>query len=146
MTAELHRTPPHITPEEAVFTVHVTLVRCSGSYVTGNPGASYGVLMGSYYLWRPEEWLGFEKAEVEFGWNATTTSAGIRLWNISDGEAVAVSEPGTTGWRTDIIDVTDVLKGYASSKGLRVETKGDGSTAPEVERVLLRIRYRVKGR
>ena len=85
------------------------------------------------------------KAYFKVRWNPETGSGGIRLWNDTDGEVVTGSEsvPGSAGWRSDVLDVTDYFRNKygAGVKLYKVETKGDGTTGPSIASAILDLYF-----
>jgi len=104
----------------------------SGKAITGNPDTTYALLMGTQWMFNPrfQRWLWF--AELIVQWDPKTTSGAVRLYNATDGVVIAESVPGVVGVRTDRIDITDALRGYDAEKMIRLDTHGDGTTAPEL--------------
>ena len=77
------------------------------------------------------------KAFFRVRWNPQTSSGGIRLWDENLAQPISESEivPGTSGWRTDEVEITSYVRNnWVRSGRIRVQpqTKGDGSTAPEI--------------
>jgi len=116
---------------------HILLCRGAGAGITGNAGTTYAMLTAGDIEVDPSRYKGITKVEAYLSWNPTTTVAGLRIYNITDGVALATSEPGVTGWRLDRVDVTGTWKGLTGAKWFRVETKGDGTTAPEIAAVYI---------
>jgi len=106
--------------------------------VTGNAATTYAYLVETVQYWVPDNWGNIAKVEWLTKWNPETAAGGIRLYNVSDGVTIAERVPGVVGVRTDVVDVTDALKGYTATKVLRLETKGDGTTAPSIYASYLR--------
>jgi len=113
----------------------------TGAFITGYTGTSYSGMPTSFLYWKPANWRREQiiSAVWVVNWNPQTASGGIRLQNVTDGVTVASSEPGAAGWRLDEIDITDTLKGYTADKTLEIQTKGDGSTAPQVAFAYIRL-------
>jgi len=116
------------------FTVldHIVLCRGAGVTFTGNAGTTYAALPGSGLSVNPARYSGIRKVEVYFEWNPETTAGGMRVYNETDASVLASSEPGAVGWRLEKIDITDRWKALTSEKYFRVDTKGDGTTAPTI--------------
>jgi len=116
---------------------HVVLVKAAGVEITANAGTTYAGLPGSEAYINPARYSGIRKVEAYFHWNPNTTAGGIRIYNVTDGVDLAVSEPGVVGWRLDRIDITDTWKALTAEKIFRVESKGDGTTAPTIVAVFI---------
>jgi len=116
---------------------HILLCRGAGAAITGNAGTTYVSTTASEIHIDPTRYTGIIKVEAYFVWNPVTTAGGIRIYNATDGVALAVSEPGVTGWRRDSIDVTDKWKALTAEKMFRVESKGDGTSAPTIFAVFI---------
>jgi len=114
------------------FESFIPLVRSADAVIIGNSGDTYASLGTSYWRWRPAHYQNVEKIYFAARWNATTTAAGIRLYNNTDAVEIGKHEPGATGWYWTLVDVTDTLLGYAAEKTLCIQSKGDGATAPEI--------------
>jgi len=118
---------------------YLTMARGAGTVITGNPGTAYAALTASELRWYAGFWGYIVEAYLYAAWNPMTAAGGLRLWNATDGVAVATLEPGVVGYREDRVDITDAVRGWTADKFLRLETKGDGTTAPTVSNVQLRI-------
>jgi len=116
---------------------HLVLCRGAGASVEGNAGTTYAWLTAARIDIDPSRYQQVRKVEVLFDWNPQTTAGGIRLYNVTDDTEVVKSEPGVVGWRVDTIDITDTWKTIIGSKRFRVDTKGDGTTAPVVIHVFI---------
>jgi len=115
------------------------MVKGTGTSVTGNAGTTYVGLAASDQFFKPDHYKNMGKIEFVALWTPQTTAGGIRLFNSTDSAVVATIEPGAAAGRRDVVDVTTTLKGYTAEKTLTVQTKGDGTTAPLLSVVLLRI-------
>jgi len=111
---------------------HILLCRGAGDVITGNAGTTYTALGASDVFVDPSRYVGIVKVEAYFRWNPRTTAGGARVYNVTDDTVLASSEPGVEGWRTDRINITTTWKALTGEKFLRVETKGDGTTAPTI--------------
>jgi len=111
---------------------NILLCRGAGVSITGNAGTAYALLTATEVYLAPDRYKGVIRAEAVFRWNPTTTAGGIRIYNATDAAVLAVSEPGIVGWRTDRINITNTWKALTGEKEFRVESKGDGTTAPEI--------------
>ena len=120
--------------------VSLDLVRAAGSGVDGNAGTDYASLLASsnYIPIPPYEIV---RAFVYYNWNPKTTSGGIRLYNADLGKVFGAVEPAATGWRFDVIDVTDDIRSMGHGQRIVVQTKGDGSTAPTIGFAVLQLEY-----
>jgi len=118
---------------------HILLCRGAGAAITGNTGTTYATLGAAAYIINPARYTGVIKAEAHFRWDPQTAAGGLRIWNVTDGTVLAVSEPGVAGGRTDKIDITDKWKALDGEKDLNVQTKGDGTTAPIIAVVFIVI-------
>jgi len=116
---------------------HILLCRGAGAAITGNAGTTYVTLGASEIGVDPTRYGGIRKVEAYFFWDPTTTAGGLRVYNVTDAVALATSEPGATGWRTDKINVTNTWKALTAEKWFRVETRGDGTTPPSIGVVLI---------
>jgi len=116
---------------------HIVLCKGAGANITGNAGTTYATLEASHIYVDPTRYSGIIKAEAYFQWDPATTAGGIRIYNVTDATVLASSEPGVAGWRPDRIDITDTWKAITAEKLFRVETKGDGTTAPVMVAVLI---------
>jgi len=112
---------------------HITLCKGAGAGITGNAGTTYAELGASQAQVDPSRYKQVRLVEAMFIWIPQTTAGGIRLYNVTDGVEVAKSEPGTTTWRVDTIDITTTWKGIEGVKLFVIQTKGDGTTAPTVD-------------
>jgi len=111
---------------------HIILCKGAGATITGNAGTTYALTIASEVRVNPARYNGIRKVEAVFRWNPETTAGGIRIYNVTDAAALATSEPGVTGWRVDQLDITTTWKGLTADKEFRVESKGDGTTAPTI--------------
>jgi len=111
---------------------HIVLCKGAGATITGNAGTTYAPISATEIVVNPARYTGIKKVEAFFYWNPNTTAGGMRIYNLTDGVDLAVSEPGAVGWRRDFINITDKWKALTGEKEFRVETKGDGTTAPSV--------------
>jgi len=116
---------------------HILLCKGVGATITGNAGTTYTLLLASEVAVNPARYTGIRKVEAYFFWNPETTAGGIRIYNLTDATVLATSEPGAVGWRVDRINVTDTWKTITAEKWFRVETKGDGTTAPSITVVFI---------
>jgi len=116
---------------------HILLCRGAGATITGNAGTAYGMVPASELFIDPSRYTGVRKVEAFFQWDPKTTAGGLRIYNAADAVDFAVSEPGVAGWRTDRINVTDTWKALTAEKWFKVESKGDGTTAPEIAQVFI---------
>jgi len=117
------------------------LVRGAGAAITGNAGTTYAFMTASDNVYNPDRFCRQYLKRVEWvvAWDPQTTAGGARLYNADDAETVSESVPGVTGYRVDTVNVTTYFKGLTAPKTLRLETKGDGTTAPTINFSLLRI-------
>jgi len=116
---------------------HILLCRGAGTNITGNAGTAYAGLEASIMHVDPTRYNGVRKVEAYFRWNPQTTAGGARIYNATDGVALATTEPGVVGWRRDSIDITDKWKAITAEKVFRVETRGDGTTPPLIQIVCI---------
>jgi len=115
------------------------LAKGPGASFSGNAGTTYSEMGGSHQRFAPDNYKNITKVQFVVYWNPITTAGGIRLYNASDGIAMTTVEPGITGWRWDIVDVTTTFKGLTAEKVIIVQTKGDGTSAPRFSTIYLRI-------
>jgi len=118
---------------------HVTITRGAGTVITGNVGTTYAELAAAVLHINPALYQQVRKVEALFRWDPQTTAGGIQLYNWTDAEVLAVSEPGAAGIRIDRINITDKWKTLIGDKSFWVRSKGDGTTAPTIEYVMLVI-------
>jgi len=111
---------------------HILLCRGAGANIIGNVGTTYTALPGSYIHVDPSRYQEVRKVTSLFYWNPETTAGGLRIYNTTDAVEIAKSEPGVAGWRVDEIDTTTTWKTLVGLKTVRVESKGDGTTAPTI--------------
>jgi len=111
---------------------HIVLCKGAGATITGNAGTTYAYLASSEVDVDPSRYSGIRKVEAVMLWNPNTTAGGLRIYNATDAEEVAKSEPGVVGLRRDRIDITTYWKGKTGVKTIQVESKGDGTTAPAI--------------
>jgi len=114
------------------------LVRGAGAEITGSAGGYTGII-GSETRLDFDELPWIWKAELIAKWDPKTTLGGLALYNLTDSAYIVFIEPGAIGLRTDVADITSTLRGYTGSKDMVVNTKGDGTTAPTVRSVMLRL-------
>jgi len=117
----------------------VTMVRGAGGDISGNSSTSYVVMSASDIReFNPEEW---SKAVFTLvaRWNPATTQGGLRIRDDTNGVNVVTLEPGVSGWRTDVVDITDVLMQYRGARTLVTYTRGDGATAPWISSVVIKV-------
>jgi len=116
---------------------HIFLARGAGATITGNAGTTYATLVASWVYVDPSRYQRLRKATALFDWDPATTDGGLRIYNVTDAAELVKSEPGAAGWRIDEIDITDAWKTLTGRKGFRVETKGDGTTAPSITCIII---------
>jgi len=115
------------------------MAKGGGTSIAGNAGTTYVGLVASDQFFHPENYKNISKIELVALWTPQTTAGGLQLFNSTDSAVVATIEPGAAAGRRDVVDVTATIKGYTAEKTLTVRTKGDGTTAPAISVVLLRI-------
>jgi len=115
------------------------LCRGSGANITGNAGTSYASLPASYNWFHPDYYRDVERIIWVTVWNPETTAGGIELYNGSVPERIAISEPGTVGWKIESFDVTSYFKALTSEIVVDFRTKGDGTTAPTISFSFIRM-------
>jgi len=118
---------------------HILFTRGAGAIITGNAGTTYASLPASSLSVDPSRYTGIIRVEAYFRWNPQTTAGGIRIYNETDDTVLASSEPGVAGWRLDRINITNTWKTITAVKLFRVETKGDGTTAPTISEVFIAV-------
>jgi len=127
--------------DDAQVKVETQLLMCrrGGDYIPGNAGTTYTSMKAAYNWFVPDNYKNISKVELVCRWDPMTTSGGIQLFNATDGVAVISVEPGATGMKIDTVDVTTTFKGYTAAKRFVASTKGDGTTAPVIIVIYLRV-------
>jgi len=116
---------------------NILLCRGAGATITGNAGTAYAALAASTIHVDPSRYQGVRKVTSLLVWDPKTTAGGLRIYNYTDAAELAKSEPGAAGMRLDEIDVTTTWKTLTGLKSIRVESKGDGTTAPTIAYVVI---------
>jgi len=122
--------------------VHHTLAKGAGVNIVGNAGTTYVGLTASHMWLSVANYISKYhaiRAELVARWEPRTTAGGLRLYNDTDATVVATLEPGVTGWRRDVVDITVPFRGWDTEKTVLLETKGDGTTAPLLAEIFIRV-------
>jgi len=118
----------------------ILLVRGMGTYLDGNASTTYAEFTGSPTYFNVGNYKTVLSAYMDARWDPKTVAGGLRIFNYTDNNVVALSEPGTTGMQRTQVDCTDYIKALSPYwKTIRVDTKGDGTTAPSLSFVMLVI-------
>jgi hypothetical protein len=107
-------------------------------YVAGYSGTDWGNVDNSDMLFnvQPSQIV---KAEAVYCWNPRTRSGGLRIMDDTKGVSFGEVVPGVSGWRTDVVDVTDVVRGFDLNDHMTVQAKGDGATPPNIATAYLTL-------
>jgi len=108
------------------------LARGAGAAIIGNSGTSYAELACSANLFRAGDFKNITVSRWYIGWHSKTTAGGVRIRNVTTGAIIASIEPGVAEGRIETIDISDKIKPLTGDNYLVMDTKGDGTTAPEV--------------